>query len=357
MGTAATQSHFTALTPGTLYALSLVATAGNKTALPVLATAATAPSAVSGLQLSPSSSSLGVSWQPGPGRREGFRLLLREQQGGLVRNVTLKSSVTSHTLDDLLPGTLYTVTVVTEAEGLQNAISKQAVTAPVAVSDLLLENNGSLDTLRASWVKARGGVDAYLVSLATLGSANQDRKLPPNATEVVFSGLTPGRLYQVTVSSKVREQTTEAVATGRTVPDKVSQLSMVGVIDGSAMKITWSPPRGDRENYRVLLLNGTVALLNETVSRLVRQYSFSGASLGLVPGRLYTAQVMVESGLFGNTAQCQGRLAPRPVQQLVVRHSDETSLSVLWSRQRGCGTVHRGLETGGHCCVTEDTVP
>lgn len=41
MGTAATQSRFTALTPGTLYALSLVATAGNKTALPVLATAAT----------------------------------------------------------------------------------------------------------------------------------------------------------------------------------------------------------------------------------------------------------------------------------------------------------------------------
>lgn len=55
-------------------------------------------------------------------------MLLREQQGALVRNVTLKSSVTSHTLDDLLPGTLYTVTVVTEAEGLQNAISKQAFT-------------------------------------------------------------------------------------------------------------------------------------------------------------------------------------------------------------------------------------
>ncbi|XP_042179263.1 receptor-type tyrosine-protein phosphatase beta-like [Oncorhynchus tshawytscha] len=196
MGTAATQSRFTALTPGTLYALSLVATAGNKTALPVLATAATAPSAVSGLQLSPSSSSLSVSWQPGPGRRESFRVLLREQQGALVRNVTLKSSVTSHTLDDLLPGTLYTVTVVTEAEGLQNAISKQAVTVPVAVTELFLENHGSLDTLRASWVNARGGVDAYLVSLATLGSANQDRKLSPNATEVVFSGLTPGRPYQ-----------------------------------------------------------------------------------------------------------------------------------------------------------------
>lgn len=87
---------------------------------------------------------------------------------------------------------------------------------PAAVSDLLLENNGSLDSLRASWVTAMGSVDAYLVSLATLGSADQDRTLPPNATEVVFSGLTPGRPYQVTVKSKAGEQTTEAVATGRT---------------------------------------------------------------------------------------------------------------------------------------------
>ncbi|XP_055795524.1 receptor-type tyrosine-protein phosphatase beta-like isoform X2 [Salvelinus fontinalis] len=315
-----------------------------------------APSAVSGLRLSPSSSSLGVSWQPGPGRREGFRVLLREQQGALVRNVTLKSSVTSHTLDDLLPGTLYTVTVVTEAEGLQNAISKQAVTVPVAVTDLFLENHSSLDTLRASWVSARGSVDAYLVTLATLGSANQDRKLPPNATEVVFSGLTPGRPYQVTVRSKVGEQTTEAVATGRTVPDKVSQLSMVGVIGGSTLKSTWSPPRGDWENYRVLLLNGTVALVNETVSRLVRQYSFSVASLGLVPGRLYTAQVMVESGLFGNTAQCQGRLAPRPVQQLMVRHGDETSLSVLWSRPAGVWDGYTVLLRQGDTVVSQRTL-
>ncbi|CAB1322807.1 unnamed protein product, partial [Coregonus sp. 'balchen'] len=335
MGTAATQSGFTSLTPGTLYALSLVATAGNKTAPPVLATAATAPSAVSGLQLSVSSSSLGVSWQPGPGMRECFRVLLREQQGGLVRNVTLKSSVTSHILDDLLPGTLYTVTMVTEAGGLQNAVYKQAVTVPAAVSDLLLENNGSLDSLRASWVTARGNVDAYLVSLATLGSVYQDRTLPPNATEAVFSGLTPGRSYQLSMRSKVGEQMTEAVTMGRTVPDKVSQLTMVGLSDSSTLKMTWSPPRGEWENYRILLMNNTVALVNETVSRTVRQYSFSGASLGLVPGRLYTSQVMVEAGPFGNTAHCQGRLAPRPVQQLVVRHSDETSLSVLWSRPVG----------------------
>uniref|UniRef100_A0A8C7PRS5 protein-tyrosine-phosphatase n=1 Tax=Oncorhynchus mykiss TaxID=8022 RepID=A0A8C7PRS5_ONCMY len=344
MGTAVPQLGFTALTPGTLYGLSLVAIAGNKTAPPV------------GLQLLASSNSLGVSWQPGPGRRERFRVLLRERQGSLVRNVTLKSSVTSHILNDLLPGTLYTVTVVTEAGGLQNAVFKQAVTVPAAVSDLLLENNGSLDSLRASWVTAMGSVDTYLVSLATRGSADQDRTLPPNATEVVFRGLTPGRSYQLSMRSKVGDQMTEAVTVGRTVPDKVSQLTMVGLSDGSTLKMTWSPPRGEWENYRILLMNATVALVNKTLSRPVRQYSFSGASLGLVPGRLYTAQIMVEAGPFGNIAHCQGMLAPRPVQQLVVCHSDETSLSVLWSLPVGEWDGYTVVLRQGNTVVSQRTL-
>ncbi|KAJ8002746.1 hypothetical protein DPEC_G00162150 [Dallia pectoralis] len=332
MGTAAPQSGFRGLIPGTLYALRLVATAGNKTALPVLATAATAPSGITGLHLliqpPPAKSMLSLCsylQQPGPGRRAPGGLLVSWRLG----------SVTSHNLDNLLPGTLYTVTVVTEAEGLQNSISKQTVTVAAAVSDLVLENNGSLNTLRASWVTARGQVDAYMVSLKHQGTANQERTLPPNATEAVFSGLAPGRAYQLTVRTKVREKMTEAVTTGRTVPDKVSQLSMEGLSDGSTLKVTWSSPTGEWESYRVVLLNSSRALVNETVGRLVGEHLFPGASLGLEPGRQYTAQVTVESGPYGNTAHCQGRLAPLPVQQLVVRHSDETSLSVLWSRPAG----------------------
>uniref|UniRef100_A0A674CNT2 protein-tyrosine-phosphatase n=1 Tax=Salmo trutta TaxID=8032 RepID=A0A674CNT2_SALTR len=338
------------LQPGTLHHFEVISkTDGERRNVSVR----TAPSAISSLQLLASSNSLSVSWQPGPGRREHFRVLLREQQGSLVRNVTLKSSVTSHILNDLLPGTLYTVTVVTEAGGLQNAVYKQAVTVPAAVSDLLLENNGSLDSLRASWVTAMGSVDAYLVSLATLDSADQDRTLPPNATEVVFSGLTPGRSYQLSIRSKVGEQMTEAVTM---VPDKVSQLTMVGLSDGSTLKMTWSPPRGEWENYRILLMNATVALVNVTLSRPVRQYSFSGASLGLVPGRIYTAQIMVEAGPFGNIAHCQGMLAPRPVQQLVVCHSDETSLSVQWSLPIGEWDGYTVVLRQGNTVVSQRTL-
>lgn len=46
----------------------------------------------------------------------------------MLRNVTLQNTETSAQLDNLRPGTRYTVTVVTEAVGLQSSTSKQAVT-------------------------------------------------------------------------------------------------------------------------------------------------------------------------------------------------------------------------------------
>ncbi|XP_076588386.1 receptor-type tyrosine-protein phosphatase beta isoform X2 [Chaetodon auriga] len=336
MGSAAPQSGFSSLVPGSLYTVSVVATAGNKSAPPVHASAATAPSSVRGLQVASSSSDgLSVSWQVGPGRAERFRVLLTDQDGVLLKNVTLPNAVTSSQLDGLRPGTLYTVTVVTEAVGLQSSASKQAVTVPAAVSDLRLDNNGSSDSLQASWVPPEGGVDVYLATLSALGSPPQERRLYPNITKVVFEDLTPGHSYQLSVRTTAGGRSSETRTSRRTVPEGVSALAMTPLPDGRTLRVSWSPPRGHWENYSILLRNGSVVVVNQTIGKLSRQHTFSILSLGLVPGRLYTAEVTVHSGILGNTVHCHGRLAPRPVQQLVVRHADETTLSVMWNRPVG----------------------
>lgn len=87
------------------------------------------PSPVQGLQVaSLSSEGLNVSWQAGPGRCERVWTLLMDQEGVLLKNISLQNTATSILLDHLLPGSKYTITVVTEAVGLQNAASIQAVT-------------------------------------------------------------------------------------------------------------------------------------------------------------------------------------------------------------------------------------
>lgn len=51
-----------------------------------------------------------------------------DQDGALLRNISRQNTSTSVLLEQLQPGTVYTVTVVTEAAGLQSSASIQAVT-------------------------------------------------------------------------------------------------------------------------------------------------------------------------------------------------------------------------------------
>uniref|UniRef100_A0A4W4H413 protein-tyrosine-phosphatase n=1 Tax=Electrophorus electricus TaxID=8005 RepID=A0A4W4H413_ELEEL len=288
-----------------------------------------APSAVSTLRLSATSTHVNVSWQPGYGRREAFWVVL-SHRSELLQNMTLGSTVMSCVMDHLTPGTLYRVTVVTKAVGKQENSTKDIWTAPAAVRSLYLLNHGSQDTLNASWTPAVGGVDAYLVSLSASSSstAEQEAVLLPNTSYWLFTGLMPGRAYQVSVNTKSGELSTGTKATGRTVPGKVVQLSLTAFRDQSTLKVSWSPPKGEWQYYRVLLLDGSSVLANHTAGRAALEYPFSVQSL--VPGRPYKAVVTVVSGYLSSTQQCEGRLAPRPVQQLQVRHSEETSLRAQW---------------------------
>lgn len=84
------------------------------------------------------------------------------------------------------------------------------------MSGLKLDSNGSSHSLQASWVSAKGGVDLYLVTLSAQGATPRERSLPPNITQVVFEGLTPGLSYQVCVRTEAGGQSSERRTSGRT---------------------------------------------------------------------------------------------------------------------------------------------
>uniref|UniRef100_A0A8C7PJW9 protein-tyrosine-phosphatase n=1 Tax=Oncorhynchus mykiss TaxID=8022 RepID=A0A8C7PJW9_ONCMY len=320
------QCQVVSLEPGTSYALQIMSTTDEQRANVTLHTS---PSTVSGLQVSGTSDSLGVSWQPGPGRTERFRLLLTDRVG-VVRNLTLESTAKDYTVTDLVPGRVYNITMVTEAGGRQSTTSRQIQTVPYAVSNLKLENNNTQDSLRASWSQPQGDVDSIVVTLSSSGTTPLEKTLSSDTTKAHFHQLTPGRTYQVSVATKSGELSNQSTASANTVPGKVSQLSMEALDDSNSLKVMWAPPGGDWDKYRVLLLNGTQTLDNRTVEKGVVEYTFSG--LGLVPGRTYRAGVMVEStGEQGTVEYCHRGIAPKPVSELHIRHADETSLSALWS--------------------------
>uniref|UniRef100_A0A673GCJ4 protein-tyrosine-phosphatase n=1 Tax=Sinocyclocheilus rhinocerous TaxID=307959 RepID=A0A673GCJ4_9TELE len=249
----------------------------------------------------------------------------------------------------LTPGATYLFGIMSEIDGIHLNVTVQTgkssyissyifndtfviPAAPAPVTSLTLQSNGSQDSLKAAWIPAVGYVDSYELSLSPSISSERDLTLPPNTTHWVLRGLTPGKTYQVLVKTKRGELTAETRTIGRTAPGWAAHLKLEA-LNEKTLRLSWSPPDGDWDFYRILLFNGSSVLMNRTVERNLVEFSFTNWTL--IPGRLYRAAVSVESGYLSSTAGCHGRLAPRSVQRLNVRHSTETSLSAVWSRPVG----------------------
>ncbi|XP_077956952.1 receptor-type tyrosine-protein phosphatase beta isoform X2 [Gasterosteus aculeatus] len=337
------------LEPGTAYKLEIQSHRDQEAANVTLHTK---PSAVSSLSVTfRASRSLDLSWQAGPGRTQRFRLQLWDLTG-LLRNETLESTATNRTLLHLTPGRLYNVTMVTEAGGLQNSRTTVTRTVPAAVANLTADpGNGT--GLSLSWQLPEGDLDALVVTLSTNGTVSWEATLRPDQTEVAAGPLTPGSAYRVEVTSRSGELMNQSKLTARTAPAAASLLSLsLSPSSPGGLLLSWSPPPGHWESYRLLLFDGAQQLVSAAPGREAANFSFPGT--GLTPGRAYRAVLRVESGGLTAESSCEGATAPAAVDDLHIRHSDETSLSAMWSHAPS-GSRDSYFLTIRHAGVTMDT--
>eukprot|EP00069_Balaena_mysticetus_P012554 bmy_07953T0 len=318
---------FLNLTAGSKYKIAITAVSGDKRSSTIYANGSTVPSPVKDIGISAKTNSLLISWSRGSGNVERYQLILMDK-GILVHSYAVDKSTTSYAFHGLIPGHLYNVTIVTEAAGLQNYRWKPARTTPMEVSNLKVTNDGTLTSLKVKWQRPSGNVDFYNITLSHQGTIKESRILAPQITETQFKDLAPGRLYQVTISCVSGELSAHKMAVGRTVPEEVGDLEANSNGSTRSLVVSWSPPAGDWEQYRILLLNDSLVLLNITVGKEETHYVIG--DVGLIPGRQYEVEVTVESGNLKNSKRCHGRTVPLAVLQLRVKHANETSLGVMW---------------------------
>ncbi|XP_072257466.1 receptor-type tyrosine-protein phosphatase beta isoform X1 [Pyxicephalus adspersus] len=320
------EAMFTNLNPGTKYIVYIRATSGMKSTPTIFINASTVPMPVNIINVVSKSDSIQITWKPGSGISENYKLILWNQER-TIKEVKVDSQVTWHTFHGLLPGHIYNITVITEAAGLQNAFSQLVRTAPAEVSDLTVQNDGSSTALKVRWKAPEGMLDYYNVSLTEQGLIKYCKTLNSASTEVIFNELTPGRLYQVNVTCIAGDLRSDKMASGRTVPEKVSDLKATsnGI---RSLRVSWLPPAGDWEKYYVLLFSQTLVLLNTTLEKHFTEYIIQDTTL--IPGRQYDIAIVVESGGLTSNVYCKGRTAPQPVLQLRVKHANESSFTVSW---------------------------
>ncbi|XP_036988030.2 receptor-type tyrosine-protein phosphatase beta isoform X1 [Artibeus jamaicensis] len=325
--TSGNEYAFGNLTAGNKYNIAITAVSGHKRSSTIYTNGSTVPSLVKDIGISAQTNSLLISWSHGSGNVERYQLILMDK-GILVNGTVVDKHTTSYTFHGLTPGHLYNLTIITEAAGLQNRKWKLARTTPMEVLNLKVTNDGTLTSLKVKWQIPPGNIDFYNVTLSHQGTIKNSRRLEPQVTETQFKDLTPGRLYQVTVSSVSGELSAHKMAVGRTVPEKVGNLEAHSNGSARSLVVGWSPPAGDWEQYRILLFNDSWVLLNVTVGKEETHYVIN--DMGLIPGRQYDIEIIVESGNLKNSKRCQGRTVPLAVLQLRVKHANETSLGILW---------------------------
>ncbi|KAF6121300.1 protein tyrosine phosphatase receptor type B [Phyllostomus discolor] len=325
--TSGNEYAFYNLTAGNKYNIAITAVSGHKRSSTIYTNGSTVPSPVKDIGISAQTNSLLISWSHGSGNVERYQLMLMDK-GILVNGTIVNKHTTSYTFHGLTPGHLYNLTIVTEAAGLQNRKWKLARTTPREVLNLKVTNDGTLTSLKVKWQIPPGNIDFYNITLSYQGTIKNSRRLEPQVTETQFKDLTPGRLYQVTVSCISGELSAHKMAVGRTVPEKVGNLEAHSNGSSKSLVVGWSPPAGDWEQYRILLFNDSWVLHNVTVGKEETHYVIN--DMGLIPGRQYDIEIIVESGNLKNSKRCQGRTVPLAVLQLRVKHANETSLGILW---------------------------
>lgn len=84
------------------------------------------------------------------------------------------------------------------------------------MSGVTVNNSGRNDYLGVSWLPAPGDVDNYVVTLSHDGKVVQSLSVAKSVSECSFSSLTPGRLYNVTITTRSGDYSSRAFSEERT---------------------------------------------------------------------------------------------------------------------------------------------
>ncbi|CAG5926580.1 unnamed protein product [Menidia menidia] len=315
----------------------------------------------------------GTSLTPG----KLHRAELRVESGGLWAESSCEGSTDNVTVDTrevepnmrectfnvLTPGRRYAITVATRSHNLSTSASVEGRTAPEALRTIKMRTSG-VDSLQASWEKPPGDVDSYSLTLLRDGevrtgtpdrkektvywrhaagdldryvvlirfnhSVLQNQSVSAGHNECVFSSLTPGRLYTVTVETWSGGLVSSVSTDGRTLPAGVGHLALGGA--GTAhLNVTWSPAPGDVDHYEVgkqgdrrlrahqleieagpsrisVLFNDTQVFPPLTLDSGQTHHQLTS----LTPGRLYRILVSTFSGPYQATEFLDGRTGKPP---------------------------------------------
>lgn len=297
-----TEAEVTDMAPGEKYTIQInTVSYGLESNEPQQLNHTIRPNPVSNIAPLVDSNNITLEWPRPEGRVEFYMIKWWETSEPLkskAKNVSQDQNGTSPErilINDLMPGTEYVFNIQAFSNGLESDITVlRARTMPLIQSEVVVINDQqSTDSLGLRYTptpQISSVFDIYRFSLSDPDVPIQEKAANDSERRVNFTGLIPGRLYNITiwtVSHNVASQPLQRQ--DRLYPDPITNINANHITD-TEVSLSWDIPRGEYNAFEVQYLTAeNILTQNLTLHNLI-------TITDLKPHRNYTFTVVVRSG-------------------------------------------------------------
>ncbi|XP_032814600.2 tenascin-R-like isoform X5 [Petromyzon marinus] len=295
-----TSANLTGLRPATEYTVVLQAESGLEKSRPATLSANTALNPPMKLSFSNvTQTSVTVRWAAREPTPSSYQLSYELAGGDGDREmVSLAGGVTEYTLQDLTPGTEYTVGLAYLPDPDNNDASTGSVTTVLDSPVALLAVNVEASEALLVWRPGRAPIDSYIVTYSTSGHPGGEEEVetlnvPAPALEQQLTGLRPASTYHATVRTVKGALESPPRATTFTTASGSPLAVTFGFVTESTVEVKWLSPTPAPDWFIVSYVptNG-----GEVESVTVAGALVSHTLTGLSPGTEYEVSVASLSG-------------------------------------------------------------
>ncbi|XP_076252451.1 protein tyrosine phosphatase 10D isoform X4 [Rhynchophorus ferrugineus] len=296
-----TEAEVTDMTPGERYTIQVnTVSYGLESNEPQQLNHTVRPNPVSNIAPLVDSNNVTLEWPRPEGRVETYVVRWWE--------ATTPSQVNKSTVDqsqngtglvrllvgDLMPGEEYVFDIQAISNDLESDVTVlRTRTMPLIQSEVVVVNNQqSTDSISLRYTptpQTSSKFDLYRFSLSER-STPEEKSANDSERLVTFTGLVPGRLYNITVWTVSQGVTSQPLQRqDRLFPEPVTGINATYISD-TEITLTWTLPRGEYNAFEVQYINSEGGFSQN----LTLQNSI--AIIDLKPHRNYTFTVVVRSG-------------------------------------------------------------
>ncbi|KAK3564823.1 hypothetical protein QTP86_027966, partial [Hemibagrus guttatus] len=282
-----------------------------------------------------SEDSLITSWTPAEGEVDKYLISLTSSSSSTekIPLVQLLPNKSHWLFRGLTPGQAYQVSVRTKSGELSTEATAAGRTAPGRVQKLHVHHSNE-SSVCVQWRAPLGEWEKYSVSLTDVGGGMKKRHtLSRDINEFSFHDLTPGKEYNITVVTHSGDLKSSISITTQTIPAGITQLNVNNEGTTDSLRVSWAKSEGDVDLYRMLLIQNSIVIRNESVTSQQTSHRFHMLRTG---AHYKVVVISMKNGVSSKQRVSEGCTVPAAVGGVSVSNNGRSDfLSVWWRPAQG----------------------